>query len=661
MYKAYRFILKCVLVLSISLPAYAEKEELLSSQIKTLKKGIFEVVTLKLEDNTIYKDEFPKDLIPFHIRKDKQHSVGTAFLIDDNTLVSAAHVFNIGNYSLFAKNYAVRDSKGNLFKIKKVEKFSNYRDLIQFSIEGDTSKYHKFAFSDDYEEGDVVYAAGNALGEGVIFRKGSLTSFTYEAIDGQWKNIRYSAAASPGNSGGPLLNLAGEVVGIVTKKSSNENLNYALPIQEFIKFTDKEAEFFAPQMSEVESLQRHRFTWKFNTKLPQDIMDLRAAAEKSFYTRFADARGEFTDKFENEIFPKHKNVDKYLRNQPNDKMLSIIDINGNGEWLLHNPENQREITITKNQSLLYGNNSKMLGTYQFILEKPEDTKLAAFIKNKKGILDTFLSSVQWNRQISGTPVYIASYGEPVYQEQHTDKYGRVWQMATWNDQYSDRAIMIYCLPIPKGVACDLLQTSVAWLEVQKQAYPDNLHRTMLSYSAKLSEWKEFLELPNKILPKYLHDSSFEINKNNIEFELAGFSGDMEKLKLTNDSNLYAGIEVNPENTNELVIGTLDFSPNINEDGAFYISKYYDLADEASDSYKDFWQKFTQLKTPYNFELLNEGKLISKYINLSANFKDKKLVKTKSKDVNYLVGCQLQSEVKEAEFNESCDAFIKGIH
>ena len=120
---------------------------------------------------------------------------------------------------------------------------------------------------------------------------------------GNGKNIRYSAAASPGNSGGPLLNLAGEVVGIVTKKSSNENLNYALPIQEFIKFTDKEAEFFAPQMSEVESLQRHRFTWKFNTKLPQDIMDLRAEAEKSFYTRFADARGEFTDKFEKRDFP----------------------------------------------------------------------------------------------------------------------------------------------------------------------------------------------------------------------------------------------------------------------------------------------------------------------------------------------------------------------
>ncbi|WP_426359411.1 S1 family peptidase [Pseudocolwellia sp. HL-MZ19] len=661
MNKAYLFILKLVLLLSISLPAYAEKEELLSSQIKTLKKGIFEVVTLKLEDNTIYKDEFPKDLIPFHIRKDKQHSVGTAFLIDENTLVSAAHVFNIGNYSLFAENYAVRDSKGNLFKIKQVEKFSNYRDLIQFSIEGYTSKYHKFEFSDDYEEGDVVYAAGNALGEGVIFRKGSLTSFTYEAIDGQWKNIRYSAAASPGNSGGPLLNLAGEVVGIVTKKSSNENLNYALPIQEFIKFSDKEAEFYITQMAEVESLQRHRYTWKFNTKLPQNIMDLRAAAEESFYTRFANARGEFTAKFDNEIFPKHKNVDKYLKNQPNDNMLSIIDINGNGEWLLYSPENEREVSITKNQSLSYGSNNKMLGNYQFILEKPEDTKLASFIKDKKTILDTFLSSVQWNRKIAGTPVYIASYGEPVFEELHTDKYGRVWQTAAWNDQYSDQAIMIYCLPIPKGVACDLLQTSVAWLEVQKQAYPDNLHRIMLSYSGKLSEWREFLKLPDKFLPKNFHDSSVEINKNNVEFELASFSGDLEKLKLTNDSNLYVAMEVTPENTNELAVGTLDFSPNINEDGVFYISKYYDLADEASDSYKDFWQKFTQLETPYNFELLNEGKKISKYMNLGANFKDKKLIKNKAKGVSYLVGCQLQSEVKEVEFNESCDAFIKGIH
>ena len=36
--------------------AYAEKEELSSAQVKKYKNGIFEVVTFKLEDNTIYRD-----------------------------------------------------------------------------------------------------------------------------------------------------------------------------------------------------------------------------------------------------------------------------------------------------------------------------------------------------------------------------------------------------------------------------------------------------------------------------------------------------------------------------------------------------------------------------------------------------------------------------
>ena len=50
--------------------------------------------------------------------------------------------------------------------------------------------------------------------------------------------------------------------------------------------------------------------------------------------------------------------------------------------------------------------------------------------DKKVILDTFLTSVQWNRQIGSMPVYITSYGETAYEEQYEDRYGRVWQMAT---------------------------------------------------------------------------------------------------------------------------------------------------------------------------------------------------------------------------------------
>lgn len=648
------------LTMCFSMAAFAEKEELSSAQIKKYKSGIFEVVTSKLTDNAVYKDEFPHDLIPFHIRNDKQYSLGTAFLVEENTFVSAAHVFSIEYFSLLANNYAVRDSKGNLFKIKSIEKFSNYRDLIQFSVEGDTSKYHKFSLGKDYEEGDVVYAAGNALGEGVIFRKGSLTSFTYEPINGQWKDIRYSAAASPGNSGGPLLNLAGEVVGIVTKKSSSENLNYALPISEFSKFPSKEAEFYTTKMAEVEATQQLRYSWKFNTPLPKSILELRALAQKSFYQRFITARDEFEKKYKQDIFPEHKNVDKYLKNQSNSNMLSSIDINGNGEWSLFKPSKTRQVKIQNNQSLYFSRSEKVMGSYQFLLDKPEETTLIDFISDRKAILDTFLTSMQWNRNIANTKVYVTSYGQPTYQESYEDKYGRVWQMAVWDDLYSDRAIMLYCLPTPSGVACDFVTASTGWLEVQKAGYKDNLHRMMLSYSAKLKEWQEFVKLPGKLIPRHFRNSTLNVKENKIDFSIGEFSGDMSDIKLSGDSELYVTVEIDPAENNQLMIGNLNFTPNTNEDGMYYVSKYYNQREHASDNYKDFWTKFTTLKSPYNFEVINEGKLITKYMNLGANKKGPKGVRSNSDNIGYLAACKLQSEVKLEEFNTLCDSFINGL-
>jgi len=660
MIKFFAVFFHLSLVLTISFSSFA-KEELSSTQIKQYKSGIFEVVTLKLKDKTVYKDKFPTELIPFQSRNDKYHSLGTAFLIKDNTFVSAAHVFNIGNYSLLSDNYAVRDGKGNLFNITNVQKYSNYRDLIQFSVEGDTSEHHKFELAKDYEEGDVIYAAGNALGEGVIFRKGTLTSFTYEPINGKWKNIRFSAAASPGNSGGPLLNLQGHVVGIVTRKSDNENLNYAFPIEEFINFSATQAEFFTPEMGESESTLNLRYSWDFSATLPMDILQLRALAEKSFYKRFQTGREEFVAKYGSDLFPDHENAKKYLKDQANSDMFSVIDINGNGEWSLFKPENQRKVKIDKNQALWFTQSAKMLGSYQFLLEKPENKKLTEFVENKKAILDTFLTSMQWNRNIAQTPVYITSYGEPVDEELHTDKYGRVWHMAVWNDLYSDRGVMIYCLPVPQGVVCDLVEAQTAWLEVQKQGYVDNLHRIMLSYSAKLKDWTEFMRLPEQTIPKFLRSAKFELTDNSVDFGVGGFSGNLADLKLTDESSLYVTIEINPDNVNELIVGNISFQPNLNEDGIFYVSKYYDLGKNSSENYTDFWTKLTTQKSPYNFEVINEGNINTKFMNLRANGKSPKLLGSNTKGVAYLAACKLQSEVPLEEFNKACDSFINGLH
>ncbi len=88
--------------------------------------------------------------------------------------------------------------------------------------------------------GDAVYAVGNPLG-----LTHSLTAGVVSAIDRSIPTgrgttlsglIQFDAAVNPGNSGGPLLNRAGQVVGIVTALANPANqdffvgIGFAVPI-----------------------------------------------------------------------------------------------------------------------------------------------------------------------------------------------------------------------------------------------------------------------------------------------------------------------------------------------------------------------------------------------------------------------------------------------
>ena len=95
-----------------------------------------------------------------------------------------------------------------------------------------------FGDSDQLVVGDKVYAIGNPLG---VELRGTLTDGIVSAInrdvwvDGRTMNlIQTNAALNSGNSGGPLINACGQVVGINTIKMSSEysnveGLGFAIP------------------------------------------------------------------------------------------------------------------------------------------------------------------------------------------------------------------------------------------------------------------------------------------------------------------------------------------------------------------------------------------------------------------------------------------------
>lgn len=102
-----------------------------------------------------------------------------------------------------------------------------------------------FARSSSLKVGDAVVAIGNALGQGGTpnVTQGSIIALdqTITASEGGAKSerltgmIQTDATIYPGDSGGPLLNASGQVVGMITAgqvqgfRSSASNINYAIP------------------------------------------------------------------------------------------------------------------------------------------------------------------------------------------------------------------------------------------------------------------------------------------------------------------------------------------------------------------------------------------------------------------------------------------------
>ena len=108
-------------------------------------------------------------------------------------------------------------------------------DLAVLKIDANGLSYLVWGDSEDLQVGDQVVAIGNPLGEFAnSMTVGYISALDREInIDGTPRNmLQTDAALNEGNSGGPLLNMRGQVVGIVSAKSigmSVEGLGFAIP------------------------------------------------------------------------------------------------------------------------------------------------------------------------------------------------------------------------------------------------------------------------------------------------------------------------------------------------------------------------------------------------------------------------------------------------
>ena len=118
-------------------------------------------------------------------------------------------------------------------------------DIAVIKIDADGLTPATVGNSDSLKVGQSVMAVGNPLGElggtvtgGMISALNRSVTIQDSSSVNTMSLIQMDASVSPGNSGGGLFNMNGELVGIVNAKSSSsdaEGLGFAIPINDAIK------------------------------------------------------------------------------------------------------------------------------------------------------------------------------------------------------------------------------------------------------------------------------------------------------------------------------------------------------------------------------------------------------------------------------------------
>lgn len=156
-------------------------------------------------------------------------SAGTGCVVSpDGVILTGSHVVEDCN------DIDVTMYNGQVYKAKVIAKMGKNKDLALLQIKPKKPlSTVQFGDSEDVKVGQKVLAIGNPFGF-----SGTLTQGIVSRIDYAKNRIQTDAAINPGCSGGPLLNSAGEVIGInqsiynPDNNISNIGIGFAIPVND---------------------------------------------------------------------------------------------------------------------------------------------------------------------------------------------------------------------------------------------------------------------------------------------------------------------------------------------------------------------------------------------------------------------------------------------
>lgn len=198
--------------------------------VKRVRPAVVKVISESIVDRggSIFGDDFFDRFFSIPKRREKVSGVGSGFFISSDGFILTNHhvVKNAVKISIF-------DIENKEYKAKKIG-VDPKTDLALLKIKGKNFPYIELGDSNGVEVGEWVLAIGNpfyqdlSVTAGIISAKGrQLGAADIEDF------LQTDAAINRGNSGGPLINMEGMVIGInsaiIAPTGGNVGIGFAIP------------------------------------------------------------------------------------------------------------------------------------------------------------------------------------------------------------------------------------------------------------------------------------------------------------------------------------------------------------------------------------------------------------------------------------------------
>jgi serine protease Do len=214
------------------------EESVVTNVVKEVGPSVVTIAATSQQRQLFEEDPFGFFVPPTAEDTNEPQNIGSGFIVTaDGLIITNKHV--VANTDI---TYSIVTNDNKNLRVERI-----YRDpnndiaLVKVNTNGLRLQPVTMGDSDTIQVGQLAIAIGTALGEfnntvttGVIsgLGRGISAGGAFQGFTEQLDNvIQTDAAINPGNSGGPLLNSAGQVIGVNTAVSSAaQNIGFALPI-----------------------------------------------------------------------------------------------------------------------------------------------------------------------------------------------------------------------------------------------------------------------------------------------------------------------------------------------------------------------------------------------------------------------------------------------